>query len=135
MGFFSAWLARGPSTALSRYTGWNGVFYVAFGLTLLLWPGAAQTLFMAHPYQAGEAGLARALGFTVAVIGYFYVFGARTGATSFGLATVVDRALVPLVMIPLALTGAVDAHLALPLGILDPLLGLGALLIWRRSKS
>ena len=52
-----------------------------------------------------------------------------------GSPTVVDRALVPLFLIPLAVTGAVDPHLALPFAVLDPLLAFGAFLLWRRQRG
>ena len=47
----------------------------------------------------------------------------------------VDRALVPLVLVPLWLTGQVSAGMALPLAILDPLLGFGAYLVWKRQGA
>lgn len=133
MSFFSTLLTRGPATPLSRYTVWNGAFYMATGLLLFAWPGAAQTLFLAPPFEAHEGGFVRMLGFVVVVIGWFYVMGGRTGADSFGLSTVVDRLLVPFFLVPLGVTGAVDPHLALPFAILDPVLGLGAYLVWRRQ--
>src|SRR5262245_7844740 len=133
MTFVQSWLAKGPSTPLSRYTTANGMFYIAVGATMLAWPGVLQTLMMAAPFAAGEAGLIRVVGFTVAIIGYFYVFGGRTGADSFGLATVVDRLLVPAALLPLGLSGAVDPHLVVPFAILDPVLGVGAFIVWRRS--
>lgn len=135
MTFVQAWLAKGPSTPLSRYTTANGFFYIAMGVTLYAWPGVAQTLMRAAPFEGGAEGLVRMLGATLAIIGYFYVFGGRTGATSFGLATVIDRAIVPLFLLPLAYTGAVDPHITVPFAILDPLLGLGAFIIWKRTLS
>jgi len=135
MGFFSTLSATGRSTPLARYTTWNGAFYVANGLLLYAWPGAAQALLFAEPFEAGEAGLVRLMGFMLAVVGWFYAMGGRTGADSFGLATVVDRALVPLFLLPLALTGAVDPHVAVPFAVLDPVLGLGAFLIWKRQAA
>jgi hypothetical protein len=135
MGFFSTLRTTGPSTALSRYTTWNGAFYLANGVLLYVWPGAAQALFFAEPFEASEAGLVRLIGLVFAVVGWFYVMGGRTGADSFGLSTVVDRALVPFFLVPLAFTGAVDPHIALPFAVLDPVLGLGAFLIWKRGAK
>lgn len=135
MSFFSTLLSKGPSTPLSRYTTLNGAFYIANGLLLYAWPGAAQVLLFAEPFEAGEAGLVRLVGFLLAVVGWFYAMGGRTGADSFGLATVVDRALVPFFLVPLALTGAVDPHVALPFAALDPVLGLGAFLLWKRQSA
>jgi hypothetical protein len=135
MGFLQTLLASPGATPLSRYTTWNGVFYLATGFLLYAWPHAAQAVFFAEPFEAGEAGLVRLLGFTLAVVGWFYVMGGRTGADAFGLATVVDRAAVPFFLVPLALTGAVDPHLALPIAVLDPVLGLGAYVLWRRQRK
>ena len=131
MSFFAQLLESPRSTRLSRYVAANGFFYLANGAVLYAWPGVAQVVFQAAPFQGNEAGYLRLVGMTLAIIGWFYVMGARTGATSFGLATVVDRALVPLFLVPLALTGAVDAHVAIPFAVLDPALALGAFLIWR----
>jgi hypothetical protein len=78
--------------------------------------------------------MARMLGFNMALIGWFYIFGARTNRDSFGLSTVGDRMLVPLFLLPLAFTGAVDPSLAVPFAILDPLLALGAWAIWTRTQ-
>ncbi|MFO0581670.1 MAG: hypothetical protein U0229_05325 [Anaeromyxobacter sp.] len=135
MGFFETLWSSPRSTPLSRYVGWNGLLYLAFGLQLYFWPGAAQVLTGAPPFQAGEAGLVRLAGFSLAVIGWFYVMGARTRADSFGLATVVDRLLVPFFLGPLAATGAVDVHLVGPFLVLDPVLGIGAWIVWRRSAA
>lgn len=135
MRFFETLMASPPSTPLSRYTAWNGALYVAMGLGLFAWPGQVQLLFRAAPFEAGESGLVRLVGVVLAIIGWFYVMGARTRADSFSLATVVDRAALPLFLVPLAVTGAVDPHIALPFSILDPLLALGAFVIWRRQRA
>ena len=133
MTFFRALLDSPSSTPLSRYTAWNGAFYMAFGALTYAWPGVVQTLLMGAPFQGREEGLVRVAGFSVLVIGWFYVFGARTRAASFALATVVDRALVPVFLLPLGLTGAIEPNLAYAFSVLDPVLGLGAYLVWRRS--
>ncbi len=134
MSFFSALWSSPPSTPLSRYTTYNGLFYMAFGLTAYAWPGSMQLVLGAAPFQAHEEGFARLVGFTITVVGWFYVMGARTRADSFSLATVVDRAVVPFLLVPLVVTGAVDPHIGLPFAILDPLLAIGAFIIWRRSR-
>jgi hypothetical protein len=135
MGFFETLWSSPRSTPLSRYTTWNGGLYLAVGLLLYAWPGAAQGLMGMPPFQASEAGLVRVSGFSLMVIGWFYVMGARTGADSFGLATVADRVLVPIFLVPLAASGAVDLRLVLGFIILDPLLALGAYLIWRGQSK
>ncbi len=76
----------------------------------------------------------RVLGLTVAVIGWLYVFGGRSGGRQIVAATVVDRVLfVPIVLVPLALTG-VFPHVLITFAILDPSLALGGRLILSRSE-
>lgn len=134
MAFFAALLHSPRSTPLSRYIMWNGVLYFIYGALVMVWPGLLQ-LVGAAPFRAHEEGLVRVIGFFGVVVGWFYVMGARTRAESFGLATIVDRAIVPVVLVPLALTGAVDPVLALPIAVLDPLLAAGALIIWMRTRK
>lgn len=131
MSFAKELLATGPSTPLSRYIIGNGALYLVFGAVVVAWPEITY-LMGADDFQAGESGLVRVLGFVMMIIGWFYVMGGRTGATSFGLATVADRAVVPFALCGIAATGAVDWGLILPFAILDPALAVGAFIIWRR---
>jgi len=118
------------STA-SRYTVMNGFIYLGCGALLIAWPGATQTIFMDRAFVGDEAALIRVMGMTVAVIGWLYVFGGRSGGRQVVAASVVDRlVLVPAVLVPLALAG-VFTHLLLAFAILDPLLGIGAWLLLR----
>src|SRR5687767_6214226 len=103
--FLRALLESPAPTTLSRYTEWNGRVYLGFGFIMYVWPGVLQ-LSGAAPFQGGEEGMARLLGFTVMVIGWFYIMGARTRADSFSLATIADRMLVPFFLLPLAISGA-----------------------------
>lgn len=49
---------------------------------------------------------------TVAIIGWFYVFGGRSGSRQIVAASVVDRiVLVPLVLVPIAVAGVFPALL------------------------
>ena len=53
-----------------------------------------------------EAALVRILGMTVAIIGWFYLFGGRSGGRQVVAASVLDRIiLVPLVLVPIAISG------------------------------
>jgi hypothetical protein len=118
------------STA-SRYTVMNGFIYLGVGALLIAWPGVTQTIFMDRAFVGDEAALIRVMGMTVAVIGWLYVFGGRSGGRQVVAASVVDRlVLVPAVLVPLALAG-VFPHLLLAFAILDPLLGIGAWLLLR----
>jgi hypothetical protein len=122
----------GSPSLLSRYTAINGMFYMALGAGLYFVPVGALKFLLDVDHLAGhEEGLLRLIGVTAAVIGWFYLMGGRTGAASFGLATVVDRLLVPVMIMPLYLMGMAPLRLVLPLAVLDPLMGFGAYLIWR----
>ena len=124
----------GSPGALSRYTFWNGVVYLVLGGALYLAPELVRRLLFMAPFAGNEEGYMRLLGVAVAIIGWFYVFGARTRADSFALSTVADRIAVPALLLPLYFTGQVPAGPVLAFALLDPLLALGAYLIWRRQR-
>ena len=113
------------STA-SKYTSLNGLLYLASGGLLIAWPGVIQTLLGDAPFQGHEAALVRVLGMALAVIGWLYFFGGRSGGRQVVAASVLDRLiLVPLVLVPTALAG-VFPHTMLSFAIIDPALALGA---------
>jgi hypothetical protein len=112
----------------SNFTSACGLLYLASGALLLLWPTAVQKLFLDPAFVGNEATLTRLLGMTVAVIGWLYVFGGRSGARQIVAASILDRiVLVPLVLIPAAVNG-VFPHTLLTFAVLDPAL---ALVAWR----
>jgi hypothetical protein len=120
------------STA-SKYTMMNGVVYLGAGALLLAWPGATQTLFLEPAFVGNEEGLIRMIGMTVAVIGWLYLFGGRSGSRQFVAASVVDRLVfVPAVLVPLAIAGAFP-HLLVTFAILDPSLAIGAWSLFGRN--
>jgi hypothetical protein len=130
-------LLERPSSlsAASRYTTLNGFLYLSSGALLLAWPGAVQALFLDPPFVGREESLVRVIGMTVAIIGWFYLFGGRSGARQMVAATIVDRLLlVPAVLVPLALAG-VFPHLMVTFAVLDPALGIGAWVLLRRDRS
>ena len=112
----------------SKFTVACGLFYMANGLLLLAWPGCVQTLFFDPAFAGRDASLVRLIGMLLAIVGWFYVFGGRSGGRQFVAATVIDRLLlVPAVLVPLALSG-IFPHLLFTFAVLDPLL---ALVAWR----
>jgi hypothetical protein len=125
----------GSPSALSRYTFWNGVMYMAVGTALYLVPDVVRQLLFMAPFSGREEGYMRLLGVAVTVIGWFYVFGARTRADSFSLATVGDRIAVPVLLLPLYFTGQLEAGVIFAFALLDPLLALGAYVIWRSQGT
>jgi len=88
-----------PLTPLARHTKVNAFLYLALGLPIYAWPGA-MALVETGAFEGQESGLFRIIGFAIAVIGWFYVFGARTNRDSFGWATFGDRMLVPAFVLP-----------------------------------
>lgn len=111
-------------SASSKFTSLNGVIYLLMGIMLIIWPNAVQVLFRDPEFVGREAALVRIVGMTVAIIGWFYVFGGRSGGRQIVAASVLDRIiLVPVVLIPTALSG-VFPHLLWTFAILDPVLGL-----------
>lgn len=120
--------------AASHYTAANGLLYLGSGALLAAWPGAVQVLFREAAFVGREEALIRVIGLTLAVIGWLYLFGGRTGARQIVASTVIDRIFfVPVVLVPLAWSG-VFPHLLTTFAILDPVLGLGAWWSLRGSK-
>lgn len=123
-------LAQAPDRlpAAARFTVGCGIFYAANGLLMLAWPGVVQAVFRDPGFAGREEALVRLIGMLLAVVGWLYVFGGRTGGRQFVASTVLDRlVLVPLVLIPTAWAG-VFPNVMLTFAALDPAL---ALVAWR----
>lgn len=119
----------------SRFTSFSGAFYIAAGLLFLAWPGAVQTLFLDPAFAGREEALTRVLGMTVAIIGWLYFFGGRSGGRQFVASTVLDRLiLVPLVLVPTAAVG-VFPHVMTAFAVLDPVLALVAWYLLSRATT
>lgn len=123
-----------PLTPLARYTQVNGVLYMLIGSFLYVLPGAMGPMG-GRPLVGQEESMLRVVGMAVAIIGWFYVIGGRTNRDSFGLATFADRILVPVLLAPILLFGDIDPMLVLPFAILDPILGIGAFVLWMRQDQ
>lgn len=120
-------------SAASKYTVINGVLYLGAGALFIAWPGLVQTLFMDAAFVGHERALFRVIGLMLVIIGWFYLFGGRSGARQIVAASVVDRLIfVPVVLVPLAMVG-IFHHLFLALAILEPLLALGAWMLLNRK--
>ncbi len=92
------------SSTASKYTALNGIGYLAIGAILIAWPGAIQTVFREPPFAGHEQALMRVIGLTVVGIGWLYLFGGRSGARQFIVASVIDRLVfVPAVLVPLGI--------------------------------
>ena len=110
-------------TVSSRFTITNGFVYLGAGALLLTWPGAVQTLMFGDEFAGHESALIRVLGMAVAIIGWCYVFGGRTGGRQVVAASVPGRVLlVPAVLVPLPYSGVFPVLLG-TFAVLDPILG------------
>jgi hypothetical protein len=127
MSFTSDLLETPPSlSAASKWTAMNGFIYLGLGALFILWPGAVQTIFRDDDFAGHEEAMFRVLGMTVAVIGWLYLFGGRSGGRQIVPASVLDRwILVPAVLVPVAIAG-VFTHSFLAFTLLDASLALGA---------
>lgn len=122
-------------SAASRYTTFNGIIYLALGLVLILWPSVVQTLLRDRAFVGDEQGLMRAVGLTILVIGWLYLFGGRSGARQAVAASVVDRLIfVAPVALSLAFAG-VFPHLFVAVAILDVSLAVGAWALLSKAAS
>jgi hypothetical protein len=102
---------------------------------LLVWPDLIQVIYRDPPFAGHERTLTRVIGMMLAIVGWFYYFGGRTGGRQFVAATVVDRlVLVPLVLIPVALSGTFP-NVMFAFAALDPLLALVAWRLLARSEG
>jgi hypothetical protein len=120
-------------TTPSKYTAIGGIIYLAGGAILIVWPGAAQTIFMGRAFVGDESGLMRVIGMSVAIIGWFYLIGGRSGVRQFVAASVFDRLiLVPIVLIPLAIAG-VFPYLFLAFTLLDIALAIDGWVLFGRE--
>jgi len=134
MSLISDLLEKPPSlSTASKYTAMNGFIYLGAGVIFIFWPGAVQTLFMDAPFAGKEEALFRVIGMTLAVIGWLYLFGGRSGGRQFVAAGVLDRwVLVPAVLVPLAIAG-VFPHTLLAFALLDVSLAIGAWMLRDRT--
>jgi hypothetical protein len=128
-------LLKKPSTlsTASKYTVLNGVGYVVAGFLLIVWPRVVRVIFMERPFVGHEGALFRVIGMTLVVIGWFYLFGGRSGARQIIAASVIDRMVfVPVVLVPIALAG-IFPHVLITFAILDPSLAIVAWVLFSRE--
>jgi hypothetical protein len=134
MSFTSDLLETPPNrSSASKYTAINCLVYLGAGALLIVWPGAVQTLLFDGPFAGHEEALFRAVGMAVAVIGWLYLFGGRSGGRQFVSYTVLDRwILVPIVLVPIAIAG-VFPHTFLAFALLDVALAVGTWVMLHRK--
>ncbi len=133
--FKDLWSAPKTISIASKYTVANGVFYFLSGVPVAIWPGQVQLAFRVGNFAGHEADLMRVIGLLLAIIGWLYIFGGRSGGRQFVAATVVDRIFfLPPVLVPVALSG-VFPSLFLTFSVLDPTLAIGAWVLLSRTAD
>jgi hypothetical protein len=106
MSFISVLVNKSRLARASRFHALNGIIYLGAGLGIVVWPGIVQAVFRDPQFTGHESALFRALGLTIAVIGWHYYFGGRSGAKQVIAAGLIERLIcVPLVLLPLAFAG------------------------------
>jgi hypothetical protein len=135
--FFKQWLHRpdGHRTRLMKFTEGCGFLYLFIGSTFFFFPNLQVQIGLIPAFQGQEEALLRFVGMTLAIIGYFYIFGARTNIKSFGLSTVVDRLLIPFLILFVFSMSEINLMLVLPFAILDPTLAVIAYMLWRKDEK
>ena len=131
MSLIDTLLAKPSLTSASKFQALNGIIYFGAGLGLILWPGLVQVLFGDPRFTGHESALFRALGLTIAMIGWHYYFGGRTGGKQVVAASLIERLIyVPAVLLPLTFAG-VYPHTFVAFTALDVGLAIGAWILLR----
>tara|TARA_Y100001970_G_scaffold177834_1_gene216662 strand:+ start:3972 stop:4394 length:423 start_codon:yes stop_codon:yes gene_type:complete len=136
--FFKQWFSRGQGqrTVLIKYIEVNAFLYMLIGLSFCFFPKLHSSLGLIPETVGREVSFLRVIGFTLFLVGYFYFFGARTHKTSFCLATIFDRLiLVPIFLGFIVIYGALEIRFVLPFLILDPVLALIGLYLWKKESN
>ena len=99
----------------------------------MVWPGVVQTVLRDPAFVGQEEGLFRVIGAALVIVGWLCTMGGRTGSREMVAATVPDRVVfIPVVFVTLAMSG-VFPHFLIAIAILDPVMGIGAWVLLRRS--
>ena len=131
--FSISWKSHLIYPTASRYTVMNGTLYLGAGVLMIAWPGMVQTLFQGCAVRRPRCSCSRVIGLLLVVVGWFYLFGGRSGVPQPVAASVIDRLIfVPLIFLPLAYAG-VFPHLLVTFAMIDPLLGIGAWVLLSRK--
>jgi hypothetical protein len=130
------WARPAALPLLSRYIIANGILYLAMGAGMYALPASVlMRIFSFEHLEGYEPAFLRMLGIAAIGVGWLYLMGGRTGTVSYGLSCVIDRILVPAALLPIWLAGSAPAGFLLTFAILDPILAIGAYVIWRRERT
>jgi hypothetical protein len=135
MSFIDTLLDKSRLSHASRFQALNGIIYLGAGLGIIVWPGLIQVVFRDSNFTGHESGLFRALGLTIAVIGWHYYFGGRSGSKQVIAAGLIERLIyVPLVLLPLAFVG-IFSHTFVAFTALDVGLAIRAAMLLRAERA
>lgn len=105
------------------------------GTAMLLAPHQAAALIQLPALNAQAANYFRLLGLPIGGLGMLYVASGRLNSARFAFASLLDRPLVPLVMLVLWWHGIIPGALALMFSVQDAGSFLWTLLTWRAERS
>eukprot|EP00697_Spironema_sp_BW2_P017707 gnl/Spiro4/9484_TR5020_c0_g1_i2.p1 gnl/Spiro4/9484_TR5020_c0_g1~~gnl/Spiro4/9484_TR5020_c0_g1_i2.p1 ORF type:complete len:143 (-),score=24.29 gnl/Spiro4/9484_TR5020_c0_g1_i2:110-490(-) len=114
----------------------HGSLYMVTALLLVFAPNFAMQLFLCPPVVGAQAlQWTTVTGVTLGIIAYFYIACGWLNSHEFALASLIDRAAVPVLLLPLAYAGKIELNLALAFSILDPLLALHTYSCMKSAKT
>ena len=122
---------QGRAAWTVEFFGW---LCLAEGATMLLAPHFVAAVLHLPPLADQAANYFRLAGLLVGGLGMLYVVAGRLNATGFVFASLLDRPLVPPVMLALWLAGIVPGALALAFAVVDGASFLWTLAAWRAES-
>jgi len=116
---------------VGRFTEICGYGYILIGLPGCVDPEIPRMLLMMEPFQTPrETGLFRLFGLLAFFIGWLYVLAGRSESRPLILGTLVDRWLVPPIVMYLYVLGQLDLWFAVAFSVGDTLMVITATILW-----
>ncbi len=120
-----------PSARTVEIFGW---IVLAEGLVTAFAPYQVAGILQLGELTSQSAAFMRLVGMLLGGIGMLYILSGRANAQGFVVASLLDRPLVPVVMVIFWLLGWIPGQIALLFGVSDTLSFLWTLQAWRRER-
>jgi hypothetical protein len=120
-----------PSARTVEIFGW---IVLAEGLVTAFAPYQVAGILQLGELTSQSAAFMRLVGMLLGGIGMLYILSGRANAQGFVVASLLDRPLVPVVMVIFWLPGWIPGQIALLFGVSDTLSFLWTLRAWRRER-
>lgn len=129
-------LLRAPGQSrTARTIEWFGWLMLLESPILLLAPHFAASLLQLPALEPQAANYFRLLGLPIGGLGMLYVASGRLNSAGFAFASLLDRPIVPFVMLLLWSRGVIPGPLALAFSIQDTIGFLWTLLTWKSERA